>query len=131
MRELWDWTGTDAFGATRNYQTYGPDVSQSAMLEHLRGCYPHLTITRLDRATPGQLKPRVGVVENHAFQHGILDEVKKELGLIPPADRKSIVDGLRRQPGSLSLSASHPARPASTLDKYRPVRDRVASILGS
>lgn len=130
MPQIWDWTATDLLGAPRNYQTSGPDVPQASMLEHLKGCYPHLTITRLDRIEAGQIRPRVGTVDSHAFQYGILDAVRKELGTFPAATRASIVGTLKGERGSLAIGLSGARPPArSILETYRAVRDRIVPVV--
>jgi hypothetical protein len=78
---LWDWTGKDNRGRVREYQTDGPDYGADSIMRHLRQHYPNLEITNIKKAVA--FKPSTGIVERHAFQHGIMEAVERELGLIP------------------------------------------------
>lgn len=76
---LWDWTGRDAGGHLFRYQTNDPSYAgtREQMMATLRKGYPNLEIVELSPATIH--KPAIGSVDYHAFSHGIVDEVIREL----------------------------------------------------
>lgn len=106
-------------GKSVTYQTSGPDVTEAAMLEHLREAYQNLTIISIKRIEPGDIKPRIGFVESHAFMYGIRDAVAAELRghVLEPklfADRhgkvpKSVVSLLEKSERYLKPLADRPS----------------------
>lgn len=108
MKQLWGWTATDAFGRSRPYQAYGPDVTESAMLEHLQKHFRNVTITDLKRLKDGEYIPAAGEIESHTYHFGALDTALRANGIMtytdwlgktqrwlsthkPPIDRKPII----------------------------------------
>ena len=82
MQDLYQWKAVDKFGKVVTYQTKGPAcVTEAEMREHLQAGFPHLTIIALDRVQPSDWKPATGIIQRHAFTHGILEQVEAELGL--------------------------------------------------
>lgn len=86
MKQLWGWTATDAFNRPRDYQAYGPDVTEAAMLEHLKLHFRNVTITGLKRLQDGEYKPATGEIESHTYHFGLIDAVQRERGLTPYTD---------------------------------------------
>ncbi len=105
--ELWEWTAVDQHGNKRSYQTKGPDVTESSMLEHLSRHYQNVTILSLRRCEPRDMKPPVGRVERHAFQFGIWDAAMRELGYAPKL-KETIAERFRRD-RLLSIAGKKPA----------------------
>ncbi len=92
MKQLWQWTATDKFGKSRNYQCHAPDTSESTMLAHLKEHYRNVTITNLHRIADGEYKPPSGPIESHTYSFGIYDRVLGEMGI---ARTERMLDKLR------------------------------------
>lgn len=86
MKQLWEWTATDAFGRSQKYQAHGPDVTEAGMLEHLQKHFRNVTITGLRRCKDGEYKPATGAIEAHTYHFGALDALYRAEGIMPYTD---------------------------------------------
>lgn len=97
-KQLWKWKAVWPDGSVHDHFTEGPMIAtEVGMLEHLKRHYPNMTITSLDRAEPHEYKPPVGPIDRHTYQHGIWDDVQRELRLMPSSRRESIIDKFRKK----------------------------------
>jgi hypothetical protein len=124
VSQLWEWTGVPNYGGKPvEYQTIGPDVSQSAMLEHLKVSYRNLTITALRRCEPREAKQSTGRVDRRAFQFGYWDAAMRELGLMAPEAKQSLRDKFNRD---RALNIAGITR--ENAGPYIPIRNRIATL---
>lgn len=78
--DLYEWKGIDRNGVSVIYQTAAPQgITEAGMLEHLKGSYRNLTITYLRRIGVGEMKPPTGIVQRHAFDFGIIEDIERML----------------------------------------------------
>lgn len=92
MKDYYEWTGIDANGKAVVYQSEMPAAeTESAVLDFLIRTYKNLTITNFRKIDMRELKPATGAMDSKAFTHGILDEVRRELGLIPGTLERSLL----------------------------------------
>lgn len=102
--DLYLWEATDKDGQTRKYQTHGPNVTEAAMLAHLRKNYPGLKITSLRRAdnpTRDYIPPqpdKLGEVKSHAFDFGIRRGLADDFRRMSEGERVATVRSVKGLP---------------------------------